>query len=791
MFQALFHLSDTALNTLMAFFQMFFRSLSNTFQNLPESFISKLPHTIISARKITGQGAKSIFRKYVCCPTCHSIFNWEECIIKLPNGQQDSKSCPFIQFPSHPQAHRRKPCGTALMKKVKSHENGLVLYPKRIYCYKSIIESLQDMLNQPQFISECEAWRTQSQSSELYSDIFDGRIWKDFQAPGGEPFLSLPYNFAFQINIDWFNPFKHTKHSEGAIYMTILNLPRQKRFLQENVMLVGVIPGPREPSRHLNSFLRPLVDELQILWRGVPLKNSDGHVVIVRGALLCSGCDIPAARKVCGFVGHGAKKGCSKCLSSFPTESFGEKADYSNFNRNLWISRTNEHHRSKAFEYRDCNTKADQAKIERDCGIRYTVLLELPYFDAARMCTVDPMHNLLLGTAKKMVQLWKELSIIDEKTFVSVQEKVDSFICPPDIGRVPYKISSGFAGFTAEQWKNWTVLFSLYALKDVLPWQHYNCWQLFVKSCFLLCRRSITQSQLNDADNYIMEFCRNFVGLYGPEHCTINMHLHGHLLECIRDYGPVYSFWCFAFERMNGILGSYHVNNHHISIQFMRKFLDSKIFAPCNWPCEYIDDYFPLLKPFSYQKGSLQQSTVESLILTNASLSFAPLPPIQEYALHSYEQDDLHCVFDSVLDENSYTILVLCQRAKALLVKDFVIGAKGSRHSLSSLVLAKHSTDDEVGLAQILFFAQCVAITKSDGHQTIIWVAAVSWFMDHPCRVWYGNPVQVWSAASFPGFSFIPVTNIISRVVYTKSICNFGRLISRDNVYVIVPLESK
>ena len=184
--------------------------------------------------------------------------------------------------------------------------------------------------------------------------------------------------------------------------------------------------------------------------------------------------------------------------------------------------------------------------------------------------------------------------MIDSKTFDAIQRKVDSFISPPDIGRVPYKISSGFSGFTAEQWKNWTLYFSLFALKDAIPWHHYNCWLLFVKACFLLCRRTITSTQLKEADEFLMKFCQKFAELYGSDRCTVNMHLHGHLADCIKDYGPIYSFWCFAFERMNGILGSYHVNNHHISIQFTRKFLNSKTYSPINWPSEYVDEYFPL-----------------------------------------------------------------------------------------------------------------------------------------------------------------------------------------------------
>ena len=30
--------------------------------------------------------------------------------------------------------------------------------------------------------------------------------------------------------------------------MFVMNLPRTERFLQENIVFVGVIPGPHEPS---------------------------------------------------------------------------------------------------------------------------------------------------------------------------------------------------------------------------------------------------------------------------------------------------------------------------------------------------------------------------------------------------------------------------------------------------------------------------------------------------------------------------------------------------------------
>ncbi len=328
-------------------------------------------------------------------------------------------------------------------------------------------------------------------------------------------------------------------------------------------MLVGVIPGPHEPKLNINSFLEPLIKELLELWDGVVMETARNVKVLVRAALLCVACDIPAARKVCGFVGHGAYRGCSKCLLTFPTSEFGEKADYTNTNIDTWPTRTKEEHLKKAHEHKNCSTKASQKVIERDSGVCYSVLTQLPYFDPPRMCIIDPMHNLLLGTSKHMVEVWRSLDLISQKDYSTIQERMNSFITPNDVGRVPSgsKILSGFSGFTAEQWKNWTIFFSLFTLKGILPWQHYQCWALFVKACYLICRRTITELQVKQAHDLLMDFYKKFISLYGNVFCNPNLHLHGHLRECINDYGPVYSFWLFSFERLNGVLGSYHTNN--------------------------------------------------------------------------------------------------------------------------------------------------------------------------------------------------------------------------------------
>lgn len=54
-----------------------------------------------------------------------------------------------------------------------------------------------------------------------------------------------------------------------------------------------------------------------------------------------------------------------------------------------------------------------------------------------------------------------------------------------------------------------------------------------------------------------------------------NHHYVTHIFEQIHDYGPVYGFWTFLFERLNKLLKGYAVNNHgggELEVTFYREF---------------------------------------------------------------------------------------------------------------------------------------------------------------------------------------------------------------------------
>lgn len=141
-------------------------------------------------------------------------------------------------------------------------------------------------------------------TDHLLTDVYDRRIWKEFLSVAGLPFLAAPYTFGLMLNVDWFQPYTHTIYSVGVVYLTVMNLPRTLRFKLENIIIVGIIPGPTEPSHDINPFLEPLVNELLDFWIGINLKIciSSGIIKeVVKCALLCVSRDLPAGQRLVGF----------------------------------------------------------------------------------------------------------------------------------------------------------------------------------------------------------------------------------------------------------------------------------------------------------------------------------------------------------------------------------------------------------------------------------------------------------------------------------------------------------
>ena len=206
-----------------------------------------------------------------------------------------------------------------------------------------------------------------------------GCVWKD-SSDGG--FLSSPFCYMLTMNVDWFQPFERGVYSLGAIYLTVQNLPRTERYKPSNLILVGIIPGPSEPSCNINSYLTLLVLELQEAWNtGLTVLSPHGIPITIKLALSCVACDIPASRKVSGFLGHNATLGCNKCLKKFGI-AVGEKSNFGGFDRQNWPIRTVFTHRQDVTKVTKETTKVGIQNAESKYGVRFSILLTLILFDS-------------------------------------------------------------------------------------------------------------------------------------------------------------------------------------------------------------------------------------------------------------------------------------------------------------------------------------------------------------------------------------------------------------------------
>lgn len=291
--QSVFHMSDSALGYLIRFLKVFFVVLGR-FCSIAAEISECLPSSLYQAKSLLKRPK---FRKYVVCKKCHRIYFFSECI-QGPRLNRSSKLCSFQEFPLHPHQRMRRECGVVLLKTVELAGGKKCLYPRMTYCYLGLEVPLQALLMKPDFYTNCELWRSRSKDQGVMHDVYDGKVWADFKSFDGDPFLSNPGNYGLMLNMDFFQPYKHVQYSVGAIYLTIMNLPRCIRNKTDNVILVGLIPGPHEPQRDINPFLEPFVDELLRFWTGVELNvHSFSEQKMIRSALLCVACDLPAGRK--------------------------------------------------------------------------------------------------------------------------------------------------------------------------------------------------------------------------------------------------------------------------------------------------------------------------------------------------------------------------------------------------------------------------------------------------------------------------------------------------------------
>jgi hypothetical protein len=331
--------------------------------------------------------------EYACCPKCFAIYT------PLKNSSDDAiypETCSWKETPD-----LDEPCGEQLTVVVGNEANGKTK-PRRTYGIHDPVAWLSRLLARDKTIETFmeQSWSMFRNKGEI-KDVFDGEVLRDFKGPDGKPWSNCPndeLHLVFSMFVDWFNPYGNKQagksSSIGAIYMVCLSLPPAIRYKAENVFLVSIIPGPKEPNvEQLNRLLKPIVDDFLKLWNpGIRLSCTAAKQFgrVVKCAIVPVVCDLPALRKTAGFAGHAAHNFCSFCRV--------KKADIAdNFNFESWPRRGWKDHLCEAERWKNADSNSEREKIFKRHGLRWTELLRLPYWDPTRFAVLDAMHNLFLG----------------------------------------------------------------------------------------------------------------------------------------------------------------------------------------------------------------------------------------------------------------------------------------------------------------------------------------------------------------------------------------------------------
>lgn len=399
--------------------------------------------------------------RYVVCPKCHALYS--------PGARHST--CTFVAYPMHPQLAKRSFCGKALYN--SSNTGCPTSVAKKVFTYNSLKDNLQLLFLRPEFEKQVRAWHKRRPVAGMLCDVYDGYMWKNIKDQLNRAFVDDWRSLLLTLNIDWFKPFKNSTYSCGAIYLAVNNLPRSERFKPENIILVGVMPGPTEPKKaEINHYLKPLVDELLELYTGINISTyEEPSGTRIRAASLNTECDLPASRKINGFTSHVSYRGCPKCDRSFGVSKNGT-IDYSGFDVDSWMSRTKEMNMKDAQKWKAATNDKTRSELKKQSGTRWSELHRLPYYDVVRCATVDPMHNLFLGTAKRLAEHWtngNEGPILKPKDLREIQDLADQMILPHGWDSVSGKIAQGFSYMKASEWKSWVIIYSPYVLRDYLP----------------------------------------------------------------------------------------------------------------------------------------------------------------------------------------------------------------------------------------------------------------------------------------------------------------------------------
>ena len=325
------------------------------------------------------------------CPACYALYSYTNDATghSLP---PDIEACAFRSTPTS------EPCGVPLWKDRRIGDRTIKV-PRRKYVHQSLKEWMGRLLARPGVEDILDRPLRREHTTRM-ADIWDSPVLRNFHEQDQKTPFFAEYGsearFAFSLGADSWHPLHNLEAkqvmSATAIYLVLLNFPEDQRYKHKNMYLAGVIPGPGKPSLdQINHALVLLVKELLEFWKGVyftrTAKFLDGR--FSKGALIPLVCDMLAARQIAGLGSVNSKFFCTFCLLTIQ--------NIENLVKSSWPERRLYEQLFWAKEWKECTSERGRESLFKLHGVRWSALLDLPYWNPILYSVVDQMHAAYLG----------------------------------------------------------------------------------------------------------------------------------------------------------------------------------------------------------------------------------------------------------------------------------------------------------------------------------------------------------------------------------------------------------
>jgi Transposase family tnp2 len=417
---------------------------------------------------------------------------------------------------------------------------------------------------------------------ENIESIADGSIYKH-----SADFLSNPHHFSLCYYSDGVQIWNSSNKSFWPMYFTFNELPYKERFKIENMIMMGIWYNGKP---NFNEFFKPAVaDLLALVEKGVEVKYSENDkevVTNVKGFLLNGHGDSPARSAMLCMKQYNCKFGCLMCFQKAVSNPTGKGVVY------LYQLCKSALRTSGAAYYRLATGRKPRGQ-DHNRGYKGLTILYTVMPKCIESMGVDAMHCLFMGIGKKLLQLWFCFDNRNEKfslrKFLKLFDSYAAMIKKPNfITRAPRSIEESLSYLTTSELRDFVMYYLTPLLNQInMPKSYLQHYFLLVEAVYLLNQNSISEHDIELAEQLLDTFVRNFAMLYDTRYMSSNIHYLTHLAENVRRFGPLFETSCFPKESLNGQIKSRILGVMKPEMKVMEYICTRQCFP------NFIETYFP------------------------------------------------------------------------------------------------------------------------------------------------------------------------------------------------------